>query len=131
MDANDNRQIARDSLFVMADMRLDGVDGDVRIKVRNLSAGGLMGEGTVRVQRGALVWVNVRNIGWTEGTIAWVQDSRFGVAFREEIDPKVARAPVGAGETQELLLIVREEDGYSRHVLDLVRFVPLLNGPLA
>ena len=39
--------------------------------------------------------------------------------------------PVGAGETQELLLIVREEDGYSPHVLDLVRFVPLLNGPLA
>lgn len=39
--------------------------------------------------------------------------------------------PVGAGETQELLLIVREEDGYSRHVLDLVRFVPLLSGPLA
>ena len=39
--------------------------------------------------------------------------------------------PVGSGETQELLLIVREEDGYSRHVLDLVRFVPLLNGPLA
>ncbi len=39
--------------------------------------------------------------------------------------------PVGTSETQELLLIVREEDGYSRHVLDLVRFVPLLNGPLA
>ncbi|TXH92865.1 MAG: protein-L-isoaspartate(D-aspartate) O-methyltransferase [Pseudomonas sp.] len=39
--------------------------------------------------------------------------------------------PVGSGETQELLLIVREEGGYSRHVLDLVRFVPLLSGPLA
>jgi protein-L-isoaspartate(D-aspartate) O-methyltransferase len=39
--------------------------------------------------------------------------------------------PVGAGDVQELLLIVREEDGYSRHVLDAVRFVPLLNGPLA
>lgn len=39
--------------------------------------------------------------------------------------------PVGMGETQELLLIVREDDGYSRHVLDLVRFVPLLSGPLA
>ncbi|WP_162493017.1 protein-L-isoaspartate(D-aspartate) O-methyltransferase [Pseudomonas sp. BMS12] len=39
--------------------------------------------------------------------------------------------PVGTGDVQELLLIVREEDGYSRHVLDLVRFVPLLNGPLA
>ena len=39
--------------------------------------------------------------------------------------------PVGAGDVQELLLIVREEDGYSRRVLDAVRFVPLLNGPLA
>ena len=39
--------------------------------------------------------------------------------------------PVGAGEEQDLLLIIREEDGYSRHVLDSVRFVPLLNGPLA
>jgi hypothetical protein len=98
MDGNDNRQIARDSLFVMADIRLDGVDGEFRIKVRNLSAGGLMGEGDLRVQRGAPVWINIRNIGWSEGTIAWVQDTRFGVAFREEIDPKVARAPVAAGE---------------------------------
>lgn len=39
--------------------------------------------------------------------------------------------PVGAGAVQELLLIVREEDGFSRQVLDAVRFVPLLNGPLA
>ncbi|NQD95977.1 protein-L-isoaspartate(D-aspartate) O-methyltransferase [Pseudomonas sp. CrR25] len=39
--------------------------------------------------------------------------------------------PVGAGDVQQLLLIVREEHGYSRHVLDAVRFVPLLNGPLA
>jgi protein-L-isoaspartate(D-aspartate) O-methyltransferase len=39
--------------------------------------------------------------------------------------------PVGAGETQQLMLIVREEQGFARHVLDTVRFVPLLNGPLA
>jgi protein-L-isoaspartate(D-aspartate) O-methyltransferase len=39
--------------------------------------------------------------------------------------------PVGAGEEQDLLLIIREEDGFSRRVLDSVRFVPLLNGPLA
>ena len=36
--------------------------------------------------------------------------------------------PVGAGDEQELMLIIREEDGFSRHVLDAVRFVPLL-GP--
>ncbi|HLA29496.1 MAG TPA: protein-L-isoaspartate(D-aspartate) O-methyltransferase [Pseudomonas sp.] len=39
--------------------------------------------------------------------------------------------PVGSGDVQELLLIVREEQGFSRHVLDAVRFVPLLSGPLA
>lgn len=39
--------------------------------------------------------------------------------------------PVGAGDEQQLLLIVREDNGFSRHVLDAVRFVPLLNGPLA
>ncbi len=39
--------------------------------------------------------------------------------------------PVGAGDVQQLMLIVREENGFSRHVLDAVRFVPLLNGPVA
>jgi hypothetical protein len=93
MDEAEQRQIARDSLFVMADLRLDGSDAVHRIKVRNLSAGGMMGEGPVRVVRGAIVWIDVRNIGWVEGSIAWVQDSRFGIAFREEIDPRIARAP--------------------------------------
>jgi hypothetical protein len=98
LDDPEQRQIARDSLFVMADLRLDGSADEHRIKVRNLSAGGMMGEGSVRVSRGALVWVEVRNIGWVEGSIAWVQDSRFGIAFHEEIDPKVARVPLSDGD---------------------------------
>ena len=97
MDATDNRQITRDSLFIMASMKVEGLDGEFRIKVRNLSSGGMMGEGSVRVPRGAVVWVNIRNVGWAEGSVAWVQDTRFGVAFREEIDPKVARATLGDG----------------------------------
>lgn len=98
MDEAENRHNARDSLFVMADLRLDGSEEEHRIRVRNLSAGGMMGEGTVHVFRGAVIEINIRNIGWVEGSIAWVQDSRFGVAFREDIDPKVARAPLTAGE---------------------------------
>ena len=98
MTDSDLRNIARDSLFVMADLRVDGVAGEHRIRVRNLSAGGMMAEGALLVQRGQVAWVNVRNIGWTEGSVAWVQDGRFGIAFREEIDPLIARAPVEAGE---------------------------------
>ena len=98
MTDNDHRQIARDSLFVMADLRIDGIEGEHRIRVRNLSAGGLMAEGGPTTQRGQAAWVNVRNIGWVEGSVAWVQDSRFGIAFREDIDPQLARAPIEPGE---------------------------------
>lgn len=93
MNEGDNRQIARDSLFLMADLRVEGLDGEFRIKVRNLSAGGMMGEGMVRVVRGTVLQINIRNIGWVEGSVAWVQESRFGVAFREDIDPRLARGP--------------------------------------
>lgn len=100
MTDSDPRQIERDSLFVMADLRVEGVGEDRRVKVRNLSAGGMMAEGDVRVQPGAAVEVNIRNIGWIDGSVAWVQDNRFGIAFREEIDPKVARAPLTAGSSE-------------------------------
>lgn len=93
----DHRHIGRDSLFLMAEVRLPESDAEHRIKVRNLSAGGMMAEGPVKVQRGTQVEVNLRNIGWVEGVVAWIQDTRFGIAFHEEVDPKLAREPVGAG----------------------------------
>lgn len=99
MSDNDHRQIGRDSLFVLADLRIDGMVGEQRIRVRNLSAGGLMAEGSFPVQRGQQIWISLRNIGWVEGTVAWLQDNRFGIAFREEIDPRLARAPIVAGDS--------------------------------
>lgn len=96
MDGNENRQIARDSLFLMAGLRVEGLAGDHRIKVRNLSDGGMMGEGDVRVRRGCAVEVNIRNLGWIHGTVAWVQESRFGVAFLDPIDPRLARSKPGS-----------------------------------
>lgn len=93
MDMSDNRQIARNSLFVLVDLRVEGLDGEHRIKMRNLSAGGMMAEGSVQPARGTSVWVELRNLGWVEGSVAWVQGNRFGIAFREEIDPRLTRAP--------------------------------------
>jgi len=53
-----------------------------------------MAEGDVRVERGAMLEVNLRNLGWVAATVAWVQDGRWGLAFVNEIDPKLARANV-------------------------------------
>ena len=52
------RELNRDSLFLLADVRLDGVEGEHRVRVRNLSAGGMMAEGTIKAVRGTLVEVN-------------------------------------------------------------------------
>src|SRR6187399_185648 len=89
----DTRQVNRDSLFLLAQVRVDGQDEVSRVKVRNLSAGGMMAEGDSKVMRGSLVAVELRNIGWVEGSVAWKQENRFGIAFVDEIDPAVVRAP--------------------------------------
>ena len=79
----DTRQTPRDSLFLLALLQLEA-------------------EGPVRVRRGALVKVELRNVGWVPGTVAWVQDDRFGIAFAEEVDPKLVRQPVaGRGDDPE------------------------------
>ena len=104
MADNDHRQLSRDSLFLMAELRLPGADACPgqealgRVKVRNLSAGGMMAEGTIKAVRGTLVEVSIRNLGWVEGAIAWVQGDRCGIAFSEDIDPMIARAPLVTGE---------------------------------
>ena len=95
----DTRQVNRDSLFLLAQVRVDGQDAIYRVKVRNLSAGGMMAEGEARVMRGSLVMVELRNVGWVEGSVAWKQDNRFGIAFVDEIDPVVVRGAGGVPGT--------------------------------
>lgn len=94
MSGVDTRHINRDSLFLMAHLRLGGDAASHRVKVRNLSAGGMMAEGDLPVVRGARVTVELRNLPTIEGRVAWVQDNRFGVAFAQEIDPKAPRTAV-------------------------------------
>ena len=98
MADHDHRQLSRDSLLLFAEIKLGGSDDAHKVKVRNLSAGGMMAEGSLRAVRGTLVSVHIRNIGWVEGAIAWVEGERCGIAFSEDIDPMVARAPVAVSD---------------------------------
>ena len=100
MSQVDTRQLGRDSLFLLANLRFDEQGELYRVKVRNLSSGGMMADGEVKVSQGQAVQIELRNIGWIDGTVAWKQDGRFGVAFAEEIDPKLARAPVSGVSDQ-------------------------------
>lgn len=94
MSGVETRSIARDSLFLLAEIRIEQGAEAHRVRVRNLSDGGMMGEGSLRVQRGHRLTIELRSIGAVGGTVAWVQDNRFGVAFDEEIDSQKARRPL-------------------------------------
>ncbi|WP_448657866.1 PilZ domain-containing protein [Sphingomonas sp. CJ99] len=90
------RGAGRDSLLLTATFRLKG-QSDAQVRVRNLSAGGMMAEYPGVVTIGAPVSVDLRGIGWVDGRIAWATDGRVGIAFDTQIDPLAARKPVGKG----------------------------------
>src|SRR4051812_45829849 len=96
-DGAHNRNEARDSLFLMADMRVPGSPDAIQVRVRNLSAGGLMAEFPAGLDQGTPVEFDVRGIGSVPGRVAWSAAGRIGVAFDRQIDPMLARKPVGAG----------------------------------
>lgn len=99
MSAVETRTVSRDSLFLLASIRVEQDSEAHKVRVRNLSDGGMMGEGTLRVQRGNRLEIELRNIGKVDGSVAWVQDNRFGIAFDEEVNSAMARKPSGEAET--------------------------------
>jgi hypothetical protein len=99
--------VARDSLFLLADIRIEQGPDIHRVRVRNLSDGGMMAEGNLKVQRGHRVEVNLRNIGSVPGSVAWVQDDRFGIAFDDEVDSQKARRPLQGEELPPAMVLAR------------------------
>jgi hypothetical protein len=92
------RGMDRDSLLLKAILRFPTTSKESEVRIRNLSAGGLMAETPARVARGEPVEINLRNIGWITGHVAWVTEGRLGIAFEHPINPMDARKQVGSGE---------------------------------
>ena len=82
------------------EVRIPGKCNATRVRIRNLSAGGLMAEAPVDVERGDVVHVDLRNVGDVSGKVAWTAEGRFGVAFDHPIDPKLVRKSVGSADTR-------------------------------
>ena len=93
-----------------------------------------------------LLELNLRNVvfRWGDGWEGWPALAPYNGIIVTAVATDVPQAlldqlapggrlviPVGAGDVQQLMLIVREEYGFARRVIGNVRFVPLLNGPLA
>ena len=94
----------RDSMLLMGTIK---AVGDVArqtqpIRIRNLSATGLMAESQAEYDVGCLVDVGLRGVGIVSGEVVWVRDGRMGITFTTTIDPKRARQPVVAHSTDHL-----------------------------
>ena len=91
MSAVDTRDLKRDSLFMMADVRVESSPQVERVRVRNLSDRGIMVQGMLIAEVGQRVTVSLKKIGEVGGKIAWNQSARIGIAFDEPIDASKAR----------------------------------------
>ena len=92
-DSSVKRDNDRDSLFVKANLKFQDGGEEGHVIVRNLSEGGLMAEAAVQAPRGSRVEIELKNIGWIGGKVAWVAEKKLGIAFDHPIDPKVVRKP--------------------------------------
>ncbi|WDF71680.1 PilZ domain-containing protein [Novosphingobium sp. KACC 22771] len=98
----DQRNAPRNNLLLSSICHWPNRHIEERVKIRNVSATGLMAEGTHGATVGEMVVLELRNIGAIEGIVAWVQSNRFGVAFARPIDPVLLRSPaeISAKQTE-------------------------------
>lgn len=85
------REANRRSMFLSATVAFGDKVQPVAVRVRNLSAGGIMIESAQVLPEGHRVVCDVKGIGEIPGTVAWATGGRMGISFDNEVDPAAAR----------------------------------------
>lgn len=98
MSALDTRHTPRDSMFMVAKLTFEDRSEPVDVRIRNLSATGMMAQTKHTAEIGTRVTVALRNHDDVVGTVAWAEGERLGIAFENAIDPKAARVQAQASE---------------------------------
>jgi len=90
-----SRSADRDSLFLQANLILPGQTVPLAVRVRNLSAGGMLAEAPSRgIAQGMVIEIELRNVGFVPGRIVWIGEGKFGIAFDHPVDPQAVRRQV-------------------------------------
>ena len=91
MPDTDLRREKRDSVLMMAQLKVEGADTSERVKIRNLSDSGIQVEGPVLADSGQRAIVTIRQIGDVGGVVTWTKSARIGITFDEPINSGAAR----------------------------------------
>lgn len=101
------QRAVRDSLFLQAQISRENGMGMGEVRVRNLSSWGLMAETKFALRVDDTIVVSLRGVGDVPARIVWAKGNRIGVAFAHEIDPRMARKPVGNDPAKGIPFYVR------------------------
>lgn len=99
----------RDSLLLQARAFLGDDPTEISLRVRNLSAGGLMADCGPPCAPGDAILIELRGVGAVRGHVAWRTHGRIGVAFDAPIDPLRARRPVAPPPRQDKAAAIVEQ----------------------
>lgn len=86
-----HREKTRDSLFLSAVIAFHDSPQRQTVRVRNLSASGMMIDVAAAKEKGLGVTVTLKNIGDVNGKVVWSTAKRIGITFDQEIDASLAR----------------------------------------
>lgn len=89
------REMDRDSLFMQGVLHIPGHAQPITVRVRNLSAGGLMADFAGSLAKGSPLEIELRTVGVVGGRVAWSSATQFGMTFDTPIDPHAVRRPIG------------------------------------
>lgn len=103
--ASPHQRIAqRDSMFLQARASRPDMP-DAVLRLRNLSAGGMMADSEQGFASGETLTVDLRGVGPVRGRVVWVKPPRIGIAFDYPINPKLARKAPPQSPGSGLLLL--------------------------
>lgn len=81
----------RGELHMSARMRVSAEDSGFLVRVRNVSAGGLMAELPHPLPPDSAVQIKLNGVGWVTGRVVWQTEGRTGIAFDSVIDVTVVQ----------------------------------------
>lgn len=94
MTAADQRTSPRERILLLAQLRVEGEAEIYAVRIRDLSASGMRAHFSGRPLDKRKVAIEIRNLGWVKGRVAWQGADTIGVRFAEPIDPDKARIAV-------------------------------------
>ncbi|MBP6030735.1 MAG: PilZ domain-containing protein [Sphingobium sp.] len=90
------RSAERDSMFLSGVLRTVHGEELGKAIIRNLSATGMLAEGSFNLKRGDIVRFSFGSIGELSGEVVRVEEGCCGIQFHREIDPVAARRRIGS-----------------------------------